>query len=355
MIKQLITLSLAVTIIFAAVGSDVQCNTNDQSSCGLSGGSTWTAGTGNGRSKISECNDIDGSLTNVYDTIYSSCPVSSKIYANSAKNGCQTTPAIPGAVVLCQKSCTCTTCCTISPAFVWSVPNGDTNNCIIISCLAASFLLVIQLIIFANYVMWWCQRNLCQFQQYILCCKFNYMLDRAQVPLVRHFHIVIFVIQALPLQHYYMLKQIHQPINPLQVFKIIMSVPCQNSGFCTNCGSFTNFAFIPSQADAQNRYVKSCLAASVLASGLNDYFCGSCNFTNKFSNAYGNACVNSTKVALQILVGLTQIVQICNVSGANSANQYAAADSKSCISTKPIKQSSSVIVFSGLIVASLLI
>ncbi|EAR96578.1 cell surface immobilization antigen (macronuclear) [Tetrahymena thermophila SB210] len=237
MIKKLIILSLAVTVILATAtpGADVQCNTNDQTSCGSSGGSTWAQGTNPGKSKIADCGSIGSSLSNVYDTLCTSCVTDSKNYANSAKNGCQTTVATPGAVVPCQASGACTTCGSISPAFAWSIPSGDTTNCIITSCLAAPF-------------------------------------------------------------------------------------PTSNliDNFCKSCGG---------------------------ASGT-------------YANSYGTSCVASTATCqnTRSAAWTDSDCQKCNAGGANSANQYAAADSKSCVSTKPSSSSSSsVIVFSCLIVASLLI
>ncbi|EAR96573.1 cell surface immobilization antigen (macronuclear) [Tetrahymena thermophila SB210] len=140
MIKKLLVLSLSVALIFAAAGVDVNCNsTTDSTTCGSAAASTWTQGA-SGKFKISECNNVGNSFSNIYDTFCASCPQggNSNIYANSSKSGCVST-AVAGTNVACQQgnACTTNTCGALpSPAFTWSKAS-DANNCFITSCLSA--------------------------------------------------------------------------------------------------------------------------------------------------------------------------------------------------------------------------
>ncbi|KAL4477512.1 hypothetical protein ABPG74_002662 [Tetrahymena malaccensis] len=352
MIKKLLILSLTVAIILAAAGSDVQCNTSDQTQCGGAGGSSWAAGAGT-KSKISECNNV-GTLsgkTDVYDTLCSSC-YNDKPYAQSGNNGCQASVATAGTTVQCQKSGSCSSCGNISPAFGWSIPSGDTSNCIITSCLAAP-MPTTGLIdnfckscggsskVYANSDGSACVASsaTCQSSRTSGWTDSDCNICNKNT--------------GTPTLVY---AKADQSGCQATVGQQGANVPCQgSSNSCSNCGTFTNFLFVASGSDTQNCYVKSCLAAPMPASGLNDYFCGSCNKNNKFVNAYGTTCVNSTGSCTRNSGWTDSDCQVCNASGANSANQYAAADQKSCVSTKPQSSSSSIIAFSSIIVASLIL
>ncbi|EAR96575.1 cell surface immobilization antigen (macronuclear) [Tetrahymena thermophila SB210] len=135
MIKQLLVISLSVALVLAGTpGQDVVCNgnTNDVTSCGPAGGSSWTAGTTSG-SKIADCTALSASLSGIFDTLCASCQTTN-VYAKSTQDGCINTPTA-GANVACYQSGSCSCGNPPTPAFKWK--SVDTTNCQIASCLAA--------------------------------------------------------------------------------------------------------------------------------------------------------------------------------------------------------------------------
>ncbi|KAL4477511.1 hypothetical protein ABPG74_002661 [Tetrahymena malaccensis] len=135
MIKQLLIISISIALIYAgSPGSDVTCNgnTNDATSCGPAGGSSWVAGTSTG-SKIADCTAAATTLTGIFDTLCASCQGSNP-YAKNTQDGCTNTPNA-GANVACASSTSCNCGSAPTSAFKWT--NVDTTNCKITSCLAA--------------------------------------------------------------------------------------------------------------------------------------------------------------------------------------------------------------------------